>query len=62
MPTSQTYSLLILQNLAESSHSPVLWPLAESHTVSAKEKDTETGYSYFGSRYYSSDLSISYGK
>ena len=27
-------------------------------TFSAKEKDTETGYSYFGSRYYSSDLSI----
>ncbi len=32
--------------------------LAESFTFSAKEKDTETGYSYFGSRYYSSDLSI----
>ena len=29
-----------------------------SHTFSAKEKDTETGYSYFGARYYSSDLSI----
>ena len=28
------------------------------HTFSAKEKDAETGYSYFGSRYYSSDLSI----
>ena len=28
------------------------------HTFSAKEKDTETGLSYFGSRYYSSDLSI----
>ena len=27
-------------------------------TFSAKEKDVETGYSYFGSRYYSSDLSI----
>jgi len=26
-------------------------------TFSAKEKDTETGFSYFGSRYYSSDLS-----
>ena len=32
--------------------------LAEIFTFSAKEKDTETGYSYFGSRYYSSDLSI----
>ena len=28
------------------------------YTFSAKEKDTETGYSYFGSRYYSSELSI----
>ena len=28
------------------------------HTFSAKEKDAETGYSYFGARYYSSDLSI----
>ena len=29
-----------------------------SYTFSAKEKDSETGLSYFGSRYYSSDLSI----
>jgi RHS repeat-associated protein len=28
------------------------------HTFSAKEKDAETGLSYFGARYYSSDLSI----
>ena len=28
------------------------------YTFSAKERDTETGYSYFGARYYSSDLSI----
>ena len=28
------------------------------YTFSAKEKDQETGFSYFGSRYYSSDLSI----
>ena len=28
------------------------------YTFSGKEKDMETGYSYFGSRYYSSDLSI----
>ena len=33
-------------------------PPAESYTFSAKEKDVETGLSYFGSRYYSSDLSI----
>ena len=29
-----------------------------SYTFSAKEKDAETGLSYFGSRYYSSDLSL----
>jgi RHS repeat-associated protein len=29
-----------------------------SYTFSAKEKDVETSLSYFGSRYYSSDLSI----
>ena len=31
---------------------------SEIFTFSAKEKDQETGFSYFGSRYYSSDLSI----
>ena len=39
-----------------TSPSPCL--LAESFTFSAKEKDVETGLSYFGSRYYASDLSI----
>ena len=29
-----------------------------SYTFSAKERDPETGLSYFGSRYYNSDLSI----
>ena len=29
-----------------------------NYTFSAKERDSETGLSYFGSRYYSSDLSI----
>ena len=32
--------------------------LAEKHTFSSKERDVETGLSYFGARYYSSDLSI----
>ena len=32
--------------------------LAWTYTFSAKERDSETGYSYFGSRYYSSELSI----
>lgn len=35
-----------------------LSPVTCIHTFSAKEKDSETGLSYFGSRYYSSDLSI----
>ena len=29
-----------------------------THTFSAKERDSETGLSYFGARYYSSDLSV----
>lgn len=32
--------------------------IAENHAFSSKERDVETGLSYFGSRYYSSDLSI----
>ena len=40
------------------STTPSPRPPAESYTFSAKEKDSETGLSYFGSRYYSSDLSI----
>ena len=35
-----------------------LTPVRWTFTFSAKEKDSETGFSYFGSRYYSSDLSI----
>jgi RHS repeat-associated protein len=31
---------------------------AVPYTFSGKEKDLETGYSYFGARYYDSDLSI----
>ena len=31
---------------------------AVPYTFSGKEKDAETGYSYFGARYYSSDLSV----
>ena len=37
---------------------PSLITVHSSHTFSAKERDSETGYSYFGSRYYNSDLSI----
>ena len=38
-------------------HSP-LSTLHSSYTFSAKERDSETSLSYFGARYYSSDLSI----
>ena len=43
------------------SQSPDHCSLLTAHwtfTFSAKERDSETGLSYFGSRYYSSDLSI----
>ena len=39
------------------AHYPFLIP-NYTHTFSAKERDAETGLSYFGARYYSSDLSI----
>ncbi len=51
----------------EGHHSDAAQPTANyslltanslTFTFSAKEKDSETGLSYFGSRYYSSDLSI----
>ena len=54
----QTYCFLIPHNYGENSCYANLCFLWALHTFSAKEKDTETGLSYFGSRYYSSDLSI----
>ena len=46
--------------IGESAFAGCELPTANSltFTFSAKEKDSETGLSYFGSRYYSSDLSI----
>ncbi len=45
--------------LAQSSSNHCsLITVHSSYTFSAKERDTETGLSYFGSRYYSRDLSI----
>ncbi|MCQ2276709.1 MAG: RHS repeat-associated core domain-containing protein [Bacteroidales bacterium] len=38
--------------------STTFFSLAEIYAFSAKERDVETGLSYFGARYYSSDLSI----
>ena len=43
-----------LFSIQHSTFSILNW----SYTFSAKEKDSETGLSYFGSRYYSSDLSV----
>ena len=42
----------VWRNLQQHPRTP------SSYTFSAKEKDSETGLSYFGARYYSSDLSI----
>ena len=44
--------------LPPTAHYSLLTANSLSYTFSAKEKDSETGLSYFGSRYYSSDLSI----
>ena len=43
-----------------STYSPssIIHPPAARFTFSAKEKDAESGLSYFGARYYSSDLSL----
>ena len=63
--STANYSLLTANSTAAFLVPPV--PLIQhsafniqhwTYTFSAKEKDSETGLSYFGSRYYSSDLSI----
>ena len=46
---------IVLDMIPTSHFLSILHP---SHTFSAKERDLETGLSYFGARYYSSDLSI----
>ena len=53
MPTqNHTYRLAALYPLHPKPYT------LKNFTFSAKERDVETGLSYFGSRYYSSDLSI----
>ncbi|MBO6080544.1 MAG: hypothetical protein J6P54_06240, partial [Bacteroidales bacterium] len=58
-PGGETWSFPIEGNL---SVTPTIvhcsFYIVHCFTFSAKERDPETGYSYFGSRYYSSDLSI----
>ena len=61
-PVTANYKLLT-PNPSYTSPSPLtdncqLITANSSYTFSAKERDSETGLSYFGSRYYSSDLSI----
>ncbi len=54
--------LFVLEwNCSAHSHPTANYSLLtsnSSYTFSAKERDPETGLSYFGSRYYSSDLSV----
>ena len=64
-PTTANYSLHTANSTAATPISlahPILHStfciLHWTYTFSAKEKDSETGLSYFGSRYYSSDLSV----
>ena len=45
-------------NASALTYYPINNLFSASYTFSAKERDSETGFSYFGSRYYSSDLSI----
>ena len=64
-PTTANYSLHTANSTADFPVPPA-HPIQHStfsiqhwtYTFSAKERDSETGLSYFGSRYYSSDLSI----
>ena len=67
MPTTLTFNPLIPTSLVPVgvyatyciNHSSFfIHHSSLSFTFSAKERDSETGLSYFGSRYYSSDLSI----
>ena len=51
------FGITALHSAQPTPNSSLLTP-NWTFTFSAKERDLETGLSYFGSRYYSSDLSI----
>ena len=53
MSTQLTYKLVIFSNLNKLENTS-----AFHSSFSGKEKDSETGYHYFGARYYNSDLSL----
>lgn len=57
--TAQTSADIIRADTCDTRRFHTLPTAANSSfTFSAKERDPETGLSYFGSRYYSSDLSV----
>ena len=59
MPTqNHTYRPTVSAASSAATYSLFPVPYSLNFTFSAKERDVETGLSYFGSRYYSSDLSI----
>ena len=55
-PSCKWRSVMLI--MAEQTINQYFKTLSTTFTLSAKEKDAETGFSYFGSRYYNSDLSI----
>jgi len=56
-PNGDGFPVTYFVTYSHTDHSSLI-TVHSSHTFSAKEKDSETGLSYFGARYYSSDLSI----
>ena len=53
MPSQSTYNSNLFSSQISPENTPVFNP-----DSSGKEKDSETGYHYFGARYYNSDLSL----
>lgn len=53
MPSQSTYNSNLFSNQISLEYSHIFSP-----DSSGKEKDSETGYHYFGARYYNSDLSL----
>ena len=56
-PNGDGFPLAYSVTHSHTDHSSLI-TAHSSYTFSAKERDSETGLSYFGARYYSSDLSI----
>ena len=58
MAANRTHTTFLLGLGSQPTANYLLLTANWTFTFSAKERDPETGLSYFGSRYYSSDLSI----